>query len=264
VTHIPFPLDTHWLAIARDDGFLAAAVAEFVRDGLERREAAVLVASARRWRLIRAELEALGDDVSTAMDDGKLVILDTTATLGRMSIGGQVEPSRLATELLPVIDRVRAANDAAQVRVYSEFLDALWSRRSFDLVAQLENAWHELLKVESITLLCAYNLDPLDERKDPSQLMGLCRAHGHVHAAQDSARRGEAIRRAMDDVLGIREVGRLQMVLAAAGLPSGDKGTAELTLLWLRTQVPHLAHRVLIQTCRLLEEGQMPLAVAAT
>jgi hypothetical protein len=107
----------------------------------------------------------------------------------------------------------------------------------------LELAWHELLKSESITLLCAYQADPMNAQHDAHHLLALCTAHGHVQATEQAGPRGEAIRRSMEETLGVREVGRLQVVLAAQGLPSGEAG-AELALLWMRTQVPHLANRV--------------------
>ncbi len=53
------------------------------------------------------------------------------------------------------------------------------------------------------------------------------------------------MRGAIDAVLGSSEVRRLDILLGAAGMPSAVGGAEDLTLLWLRTEVPHLARRIL-------------------
>jgi len=262
LTHIPSPHDTHCLTLARDEEFLTDTVAAFVHEGLIQEGPVLLITTPRRWRAIRSQLEARGDEVAAAMDNGRLAVLEAGSALNRLYAGGQLDEARLATEIVPVLERLRHATNTPHVRAYGDIVDHLWQRRETAAALRLENAWHELLKLEDVTLLCACNADPLDETQDAAGLMSLCRSHGRIHAMEGSARRREAIRRAMDEVLGIREVGRLEIVIAAAGLPSGD-GAAELTLLWLRTQVPHLAHRVLVQARRLLDSQLSLRAVNA-
>jgi hypothetical protein len=256
------PLDTHLLALYRDESFLGATVAAFLAEGLALGEGAVLLLGLARWQAVRLELELRRVDVAAALDDGRLAVLDAGTVLTRMCAGDGISEARLQQELGPTFERVRSASLSFKVRAFGDLAGHLWRRGDFDGALRLEIAWHELLKTESVTLLCSYEADPLDPSHDAGQLMQLFRTHGRVHACQDGARRRDAVRLAMDEVLGIREVGRLHIVLAAAGLPSGDEGTADLTLLWLRTQVPHLAARVLRLARAWLEQTTPANAIA--
>lgn len=254
MNHIGSALPNHQLALHRDESYVGTLVADFVQAGSQQSEGTVVIVDAARWPLIRQSLDARGFDVGLAMRTGWLVVLDSGVLVDELLAAGGVDAVTLGARVGPLIERVRTATGVRNVRAFGDAVNTLWKLDRAELALQLENAWHDLLKIESLTLLCTYHVDPLDPALDPARLLPLCRAHGRVAASEGGGTRGGAIRRAIGEVLGNREQGHLELVTAAAGLPAGEAGVEEVQLLWLRTQLPHMAQRIMTHANRILEE----------
>lgn len=244
------PLPTHQLALCRDERVLGAAIADFLGHGLADGAGAIVVTGSARWDQARSALGAAGE---AALASGALVFLEAADALEAMLDRG-LSSDALSALVGPHLERLRAITGHRRVYAYGDMVDVLWQRRQPDLAARLEGAWHELMTREPITLLCGYTADPLDEAYDAAELMPLCCAHGRVAAVEDEIRRASAIERALDEVMDPAQLGRLEVVLAAEGLPTGSGGS-ELTMLWLRTQMPHLGSRILHRARGLLATG---------
>ncbi len=254
MNHIGSALPHHQLALHRDEAFVGTLVADFVAGGSLCGEGAVVIVDGERWPSIRDALEGRGYDVRLALATDWLVVLDSGVLVDELMAAGDVDAAALGARIGPLVERVRTATGVRGVNAFGDAVNTLWKLGQAGLALRLENAWHDLLKTEPLTLLCAYHVEPLDPGVDPGPLLPLCRAHGTLAASENSDQRDGAIRRAIGEVLGNRQQGRLELVAAAAGLPTGPQGTEEVTLLWLRTQLPHMAQRIMTHANRILEE----------
>lgn len=244
----------HLLVLGRGSGFVDHRLAAFVLSGLENGEGALLVLRVARAARVRALLAKGGIDVESAISEGKLVVLDGASFLARLQ-AGPMTADALARDLAEPLAKIRAATGVEHVCVFGDLADVLWHRGERALAIALECAWHGAFKRQTATLMCGYEVDPLDPSEDAPALLQLCRAHGHLSASENAATRGVAINDAINEVLGVRDAGMVGMLRAAAGIPSAAEGGEELTLLWLRTEVPHLAQRILVRARRALASG---------
>jgi hypothetical protein len=244
VDTIRSPVPAHGLLLRHDADALERDIAAFLHQCLSAREGCLVLTRASRWARVRERLEALGSDVTGALETGRLLHFDSDPLIAALFAGETFDPEVLERKVHPALLWLREATGGAPVRAYGDLVDVLWQEGRPAHALLLEKAWHDLLKRDPVTLLCGYVVDPLAAALDSRAFLPLCRAHGHVEPCHHPARR-DAIRGAIDEVLGAYELGRLQSLLAATGIPTGGGGSDELTLMWLRTEVPHLAQRVI-------------------
>lgn len=247
----PTALACHLLTLYQDDAFLATAVADFLETALGHDEGSLIIATPLHWQGIRDRLEQRGFDIEGIVDRGEVLVLDAETQLRDILSDGAPSLASLQRSLGPHLADLRRSTGRVRVRAFGEMVNLLWQGGQAGTAMQLEQAWHELLMREPATLLCAYASDPLGHTEDPEALLGLCMTHGHVHASEQADRHSTALQTAMAEVLGPAQVGRLQVVLSAEGVPDGP-GTADLTILWLRTYMPRMAERVLVRVQGLL------------
>nr|MBA2320612.1 MEDS domain-containing protein [Deltaproteobacteria bacterium] len=231
------PLDTHVLVLGRGEDFLCESVADYLADGLFHGEGLLVIANPERWLRITAGLVSRRWDVQRALQEGKVCYVSSDAELARLRAGGHLDAEALDRDLTPLISALREATGQPQIRAFGDMVSTLWQEGHHATALTLEYAWHDFIRLEPVTLLCAYEADPLDETIDAPSMLKVCRAHGQLAACEHRQERQAAIAVAMDEVLGIREVGRLHLVLASEGLPTARVGADEVALLWLRAEV---------------------------
>lgn len=249
--HASGPSD-HLLLLHRTEGWLARRIAELlVTGGLA--TGAILVTSAERWAALADALLDHGLEVEALVAAGVVVHKESAGMLARL-LAADLDPAALHAELAPAVALVRSATGEGRIFAYGDMVDVLWQRGDHAAAGRLEAAWHAVLRTEELALHCAYRVDTLDPTAPAGPLLAVCRAHGGFCGVEDGALRREAIREGIEAVLGAREAGRLDMVLAGAGLPTGA-GEEEAAIAWLRTQVPRIAQRVMTVATGLLASG---------
>lgn len=256
MTRIGSPLPSHRMALYREPAYAARLLADFVQEGAHAGEGTVVLARGRCLHALRELLEERGFDAVRAIATGWLVMADSELVLDDL-LGGPLDAEALRDRVGPALDGVRAATGRHTVRVFGDLSDQLWRGGRPGAALQLEGACHDLLKVEAAHLLCVYCADALDPALDAVHLLPLCRAHGSVAASEDGSARQAAIRAAIERVLGHREQGHLELVASAAGLPQAEDGGDEVKLLWLRTQLPNMAHRIMTVASRVLGAAEL-------
>jgi hypothetical protein len=248
-TRNPWP--THAIALCGDGTFRERAIARFVNESVAVGDGVLVITTPPCWDAVRAVLEAGGVDVAGALAASRVIVLDATAMLDRILDSGSLCADVLEREVKPALVRLRAASGSEVVRAFGDVANLLWARGEHGLALAIERAWHELLGREQVTLLCAYDADPLDPSHDAAALLSLCRSHGHVELGDDAPRRAEAIRTAIAAEMEPQMAARLDVVLAGEGIPAGAHHP-ELAVLWLRAQMPLLAGRVVDRARRSL------------
>jgi hypothetical protein len=223
----------HFVRLYDQTADLAGAVAEYMRSGLERGEAAIIIATAEHRRAFLARLPA-GDE--------RLVVLDAEGTLERFMANGMPQWGEFHRVIGGLIAELRLRYPA--VRAYGEMVDVLWQRGEREAAIRLEEYWNELGQLQTFSLFCAYRMDPRDPAQYGGALQSVCKVHSHLLPARDIERFDAAVRAASTRVL--REpLAGLLLALAASHQPATLMPLGQATLFWLHRNMPRTAEKVL-------------------
>lgn len=228
----------HFVQLYQEVDGLADAVARYVGTGLERGEAAIIIATPAH----RAAFIARIPGGQAAMDEGRFHVLDAERTLARFMANGmpQWQPFRQAIGGLIAELRLRYPT----VRAYGEMVDVLWQRGEREAAIRLEQYWNELGRLQTFSLFCAYHMDPLDSAAYGGPLESVCKVHTHLLPSQDTARFDETVHEVTRNVLDA-PLAQILLSLAANHRPATSMPAGQATLFWLKQNMPRTAERVL-------------------
>ncbi|GLC27838.1 MEDS domain-containing protein [Roseisolibacter agri] len=170
----------HSVQFYENEAFLAAAVADFVADGVVAEEPVLVIATATHRRAFVRRLRAKGVDVEQARGAGLLTWCDADAMLGRIMDGGQPNEDRFRAELGPLLERAELRRRGATVRAYGEMVDVLWQRGEMLAALRLEALWNELATTYHFALLCGYAMGPFYGLAGTAHHQAVCGCHTHV------------------------------------------------------------------------------------
>ena len=135
----------------------------------------------------------------------------------------------------------------------------LWKARQYAAAVRLEQFWNRLLEQSTFSLYCAYPVDIFGKDFDLSTLDSLLGSHTHLLPSQADSTLETALNRAMEEVLG-PEAELLRSQIRANFRPSwAIMPAAETVVLWLRTNMPELADRIM----KLAREHHRAMAATA-
>ena len=172
----------HAVQFYEDDRFLCELVADFSREGLEKGEAVVLVATARHREEVERRLGHGGIDVGGLQRSGRLILLDAQETLDTFMVGRTPDPGLFLAKLESVMAGATGGWQRA-ARVYGEMVDLLWGDGNHDAAIQLEDAWNSYAKESSIRVLCGYAMNNFDDEADTG-FARVCELHTDVRPAE--------------------------------------------------------------------------------
>lgn len=78
----------HFVQVYESDDVFIVTLADFIRGGLERGDAAIVIASEAHREGLEARLAASGIDVDSCIDEDRYIALDADQTLGRFMVNG--------------------------------------------------------------------------------------------------------------------------------------------------------------------------------
>jgi hypothetical protein len=232
----------HMVQIYQEEEFLAEAVTYFAREGLERGEAVIIVATAQHQDLFTDHLLQLGCDVQTAIEQQQLYFIEAQAMLGtfmqdRMPHWAAFEES--------VGSLIREAQlSFPNVRVYGEMVNLLWEQGAREAANNLEAFWNRLAERQSFSLLCAYFLDPLHADAYDGSLQCICNSHSHLIPSDNYELLDAAVSEAGHEVLG-ESLADMLRLLATSHPISTQMPPAQATLLYLSNNMPLTTEKVL-------------------
>ena len=170
----------HGVQFYENEAFLASAVADFLADGLSRRQKVVVVATEANRSTFSVRLRAKGIDMDIASRNGDITMLDARDTLNMFMIGGRPDRLRFLASIGAVLDNSRRAHRLAGVRVYGEMVDLLWRDGNTDGAIRVEELWNELGSSYPFLLLCGYKIGNFYKSADAATFAEVCRQHTHV------------------------------------------------------------------------------------
>ena len=238
------PAAGHAVHVYEDVAELAGPVAAYLAAGFERGQPAVVVVTPAHWDVFADALAQLGWEPADVERRGLLALTDAEETLAAFMDNDGPSASRFEHVVGGLIDRVSARHPGRLVRAFGEMVDVLCRRGRADAAITLEDLWNDLARARSFSLLCGYRLDLFDHRAQVATLPAICRVHSHVRPSADPSRLTQAVDRALEDVLGPAQAGKIYLLI-------GDEAREErvpvpqLALMWVSRHMPVFAERVL-------------------
>jgi hypothetical protein len=161
---------------------LSDAISTFLAAGYAKGDNLLVVAKPRHWAAISARLESRGCSVHTAIERGKLVVLDAAATLGQIERGGFPD-RRLFDCVLGAA--VRRLASTASLRIYGEMVEVLAEKGDLGAALFLEELWNELATDHSFNLVCGYSSAHFAAPATEEALRRICRGHTRINKQSD-------------------------------------------------------------------------------
>jgi hypothetical protein len=223
----------HIVQLYQDVEFLSEAVADYIGTGLQRGEAAIVIATPEHRARFLEKLEP---------KEGQLKLLDAEKTLERFMASGMPEWKSFHQIVGGAIAELRLQYPA--VRAYGEMVDVLWQKGQRDAAMRLEEYWNELRTLQTFSLLCAYQFDNLDSNGYGGPLESVCKVHTHLIPVRDYARFDQAVTDAARKILD-GPLAQMLLSLSANHPPATHMPPGQATLLWLRQNMPRTADRLL-------------------
>jgi len=177
---------SHVVQFYEHDGELADRVASYLRDVLDGRGAAIVIATAAHRQAIQARLSEASADLTAAAERGDYVALDAEGTMAALTTTGTTTGTTAGridrTAFEQVIGGVitPAGRGGRPVRVYGEMVALLWQDGLVDDAVRLEQLWNELGRKHSFSLLCSYPADTLAGDGHLEAFAEMCRLHDEV------------------------------------------------------------------------------------
>jgi signal transduction histidine kinase len=191
----------HFVQFYEADAFLLNSLGEYTAAAIKAGEAAIVVATEAHRDELAARLREKGLDVTTAVEDGRLVLLDASETLSKFMAGASPDSERFAEIIGGII--ALSAEGRPRVRIYGEMVALLWAEGNYDGAIRLEELWNDLQHKHAFALFCAYPMDGFAGEGPGRGLPHVCTTHSRVIPAESYA--------ALDDPAArLREITLLQ------------------------------------------------------
>jgi hypothetical protein len=234
----------HGVQIYADVAELSGSVAAYLSAGFKGGEPAAIVATRDHWVRFADALRAEGWDPYELQLSGRLIVADAEETLATFMAGGAPSAAAFERSVGGVFDELERQNPGRHVRAFGEMVDVLTSRGEEEAAFALEHLWNDLASRRDFSLLCGYQLDVFDLAAQRTMLPPVCRSHTHVMPARDLVRFSRAVDRALEEILGSQQAGRVYVVVSDE-IREERVPVAQLALMWVSANMPGLADRVL-------------------
>ena len=166
-------------------GYLAAAVL----DG----DAVIVIATPDHGDAFRQAVVAAGVDVTAARGEGRLAVLDATATLSAFMVDGTPDPDAFDAVVGALVRRY--GQGGRPVRAYGEMVALLWDAGNVAGAVELEALWNGLADRVPFSLFCAYPTHMVDDPGVSDAFADVCHLHTEVVAGAPMQAGAEATRR---------------------------------------------------------------------
>ncbi len=238
------PTTGHGVQVYSGSDELAESVAAYLAAGFELGEPAIVVARPEHLDSFREGLAALGWDARSLEEDGLLTVADAESTLSLLLDGEMPSPARFEQAVGSQLDRVGTRFAGRETRVFGEMVDLLCQRGRTDAAIALEEIWRDAARSRRFSLLCGYRLDVFDRESQATTLPWVCDLHSHVLPARHYPRFAHSVDRALDEVLGSVEAGRIYLLMSRQA-QEDRVPLAQRILMWVSENRPSLADRIL-------------------
>lgn len=166
----------HGVYFYEDDTFLINSVADFAKEGLERQETVIIMATDQH----RGDLKTKLTDNQVGLRapaPSNYVTLDASTMLGLFMQNGWPDEGLF----LKIIGQIiRSAGGGKPVRIYGEMVAILWAEGNHLAAIQLERLWNKLAEQRDFSLLCGYPSSAFQDSDMRFAFQDVCACHSQV------------------------------------------------------------------------------------
>jgi hypothetical protein len=167
----------HLVHFYEDQAALVLSVTDFVVPGINQGEGIILVAEASNLTKFRTSLAVRGIDLAKVEASRQLILLDAHQTLSSFMVNGMPDSHLFFKTVYPLMDSMSA--NFPSIRAYGEMVNILWKEKNPEAVLQLESLWNELSHKYKFSLLCGYDHNQFDSKKNEIFIRQISRTHTH-------------------------------------------------------------------------------------
>ena len=173
----------HGVYFYEDDTFLIDSVADFAKEGLERQETVIIVATEQHRGDLKTKLTE--DLVGLwALTSENYVTLDASATLVLFMRNGWPDEGLFIKVVGQII---QSAGSGRPVRIYGEMVAVLFAGGNVLAAIQLERLWNKLASQQDFTLLCGYPASAFPGPEMDFAFEDVCSCHSQIKGLRASA-----------------------------------------------------------------------------
>lgn len=233
----------HIVQLYEDDDLLTRRVSHYLREGLERQEAVIAIASQPHRESFTEQLARDEVDVDKVLGERQLILFDADDLLSRFMTDGQPDEAKFQATVGDILEE--SGGSFRGLRLYGEMVDVLWREGNVTAALRLEHLWHQLLHRQDLPLLCAYRIDILDRTFRESSFQSVLAIHSHLVPVGSGDELELSVNRAMEEVLGREKVETLRPLMAAAHYPRVTLCRAESAVIWVSRALPEYRDEIL-------------------
>jgi signal transduction histidine kinase/CheY-like chemotaxis protein len=178
---------SHLVQFYENDAYLVDSVSRVIAKALEDGEGAVIIATPAHREALEERLETRGLDIPSLCQQGRLVILDASETLAKLTLDDHPDAARFDEVIATTIANTNAASPHHFTRAFGEMVALLWAEGKRDAALQLEALWNGLNQRLGFSLVCGYPLNSFSTALDGDYLAKVCAEHSHVIPAESYA-----------------------------------------------------------------------------
>lgn len=180
---------SHVVQFYQDPEFLCRTAADFLAEGLQAGQPALVIAGAGNQAAIADYLVNQEIDVEGLMEQGRYVVMNAQELLAGIMEGSMPDAARFDAAVGGVIANCLSIPDSGPVRVYGEMVDLLWHAGNPRAAVRLEQFWNELGGRHAFSLMCGYRLEGFPGGSETGTFTEICALHTRVLPAQTGVRR---------------------------------------------------------------------------
>jgi hypothetical protein len=174
----------HVVQFYERDEELVLTVSGYLGDGLRAGEVAIVVATEVHWLAFEAALRRSGIDVTQAVADGTLLMLDACQTLPLFMTDTGPDPAAFDDVIGDLVRR--ATRSGRRLRAYGEMVALLWDAGDVTAAIELEALWNNLGLQVPFSLFCAYPMQSVGGSQYAHAFDQVCHLHSAIIEAPTS------------------------------------------------------------------------------
>ncbi len=172
----------HTVQFYAEDQSLIDGLSRLVSTALGTGNSAIVITTKPHREALTATLRARGVDITTAMRQGRFILLDAAETLAKFTVDGWPDAALFSKLIGGCVAQAQAASQGGDSRVvaFGEMVSLLWGQGKPDAAIRLEQLWNDLAKKHSFSLRCAYPIAGFAREEDGEPFLKICAEHSAV------------------------------------------------------------------------------------
>jgi DNA-binding NarL/FixJ family response regulator len=175
---------SHEVQFYLDDASLLVGFTCFIEAALKAGSAVIVIATESHRKSLIQRLQARGVDSAAAIEQGRYLPLDVSATLSTFMVNDLPDPARffkVGSDL--IVGAAKAATrEHPRVAACGECAPILWAQGKADAAIQLEHLWDEIAKRYDVDILCGYVLKGIQCEQESHIYQKICAEHSAAHS----------------------------------------------------------------------------------